>query len=118
MSGFTEKDQQQLDDLTYRKAVSDWTAREDDRKAKLAAVGDLAKVFTAKAVQPFVDAATAARPLLAASDPTIADMLGNIETVMGFSGLQVAAFAERLSVAEPEPVAPGDTASPVEDEAA
>lgn len=106
MSGFTEKDQQQLDALTYRKAVAEWTAREDDRKAKLAAVGDLVKVFTAKTVQPIVDAATAARPLLAASDPTIADMLGNIETVMGFSGLQVAAFAERLSVAEPEPIAP------------
>ena len=107
MTDFTAQDQQQLDDLTYRKAVSEHAAREDARKAKLAAVGPaLSKVFTKEKVQPFVDAATAARALLAASDPTIADMLGNIITVMGFSGLQVAQFVEQLSVAESEPAAP------------
>ncbi|EZP57265.1 hypothetical protein [Sphingomonas sp. RIT328] len=105
---FTEADQKKLDDLTYRKASSEWATREDARKAKLAAVGALGDVFTKATVQPFVDAANAARPLLAASDPTIADMLGNIVTVMGFSGLQVAQFVEQLSVAEPEPTAPAD----------
>lgn len=111
MMPFTEDDQKTLNDLTHRKAVSLWSAREDARKEKLAAIGSLGEVFTAAAVQAFVDAATAAQPLLAASDPTIADMLGNIITVMGFSGLQVAQFAERLTVAEPAPVAPADDAS-------
>ena len=41
MSTFTEDDQKTLDDLIYRKAIADWTAREDARKAKFALVSKL-----------------------------------------------------------------------------
>ncbi|NYD91386.1 hypothetical protein [Sphingomonas melonis] len=118
MSTFTEDDQKTLDDLIYRKAIADWSAREDARKAKLALVGKLVDAFTTAKVAPIVDAAASCRQLLVASDPTVADMLGNIETVMGFSGAQVAAFATHLATPEAEPTradaapAPADTNTP------
>lgn len=114
MSTFTEDDQKTLDDLIYRKAIADWTAREDARKAKFALVSKLVDAFTIAKVTPIVDAAASCRQLLVVSDPTIADMLGNIETVMGFSGHQIAAFAEQLATPEAEPTRAGTSPAPAD----
>jgi hypothetical protein len=106
MTTFTQDDQRLLDDLNYRKAHSLWVDEEEARTTKLALLTDLAAVFTRAAIEPIGEAAAASRSALEESDPTIAEMLGNIETVMGFSGMHVVAFLERLKTPAPEPVAP------------
>lgn len=117
MTTFTEDDQKQLDDLTYRKAIVDWTAREATRQANLAALAGLAAVFTRPAIESIVSAAASAvaasdeedvatsRERLNSIDPTLVETLNNINVVLGFAGMQVVALIERLSTPEPEPVA-------------
>jgi hypothetical protein len=70
---FTQEDQAMLDDLTFRKAMADWSAREDDRKRNLAALSEVAKVFTSETIGPIV------------------------------SGMRIVNLIERLSAPEPEP---------------
>jgi hypothetical protein len=103
---FTPEDQQLLDDLSYRKAYSEWASREDQRKAKFARLEPLVEVFTAEKVAPFVTAATTYADQLQETDPEIAEMLSGIATVMGFTGNQLVDRLRLLATSEVEPPAP------------
>jgi adenylylsulfate kinase-like enzyme len=103
MTTFTQEDQAMLDDLTFRKAMVDWSAREDDRQRKLAALSEVAKVFTSATIAPIVECASTQRAAMESVDPAFAEMLGNVRTVVGYSGMQIVQLIDRLSTPEPEP---------------
>jgi hypothetical protein len=103
MTTFTQEDQAMLDDLTFRKAMVEWSEREDDRKRNLAALSEVAKVFTSATIAPIVECASTQRAAMEVVDPAFAEMLDNVSTVMGYSGMRIVDLIERLSAPEPEP---------------
>jgi hypothetical protein len=115
MMPFTPQDQAALDELMHRKALAEWSAREDVRVANLAALSEVAQVFTSATIAPIVECATSQRAAMASVDQSYGDMLGNIGTVMGYAGMQIVDLCERLAIPEPEPAGAATVAAPVED---
>ncbi len=111
MTSFTPEDQTLLDELNYRKNYVAWQEREAAREARLAGLAALTTVFTAATVTPFATVSAEQSEALASTDPEVSDMLSNIATVMGYTGRSIVSLIERLSTAEPEPIAHSDTSS-------